>query len=195
MLRLILVRHGEVKGNVDKAYCGWIDHELTENGIEQAKEVALKLKDEPIDKIYVSDLKRTLETAQYINEYHKRDLIKSNDLREINFGLFEGKTYGELKDTHPKELELWADDWKGYSMPEGESLVNMHKRVTKKIDEIIKNEGGTILVVSHAGAIRSIMAHLIGNGIDDYWKYKILNCTINLIEMVEDFPVLLYTNK
>lgn len=195
MLRIILVRHGEVIGNKNKEYCGWIDHSLTKEGIKQAKDVALKLKDEKIDKIYVSDLSRTKETAMYINKFHKKKLIENQDFKEINFGIFEGKTYEKLQKDHKEELNLWQADWKNYRIPKGESLADMDNRVKKQINKIIKEDKGTVLIVSHSGVIRSILSHLIGQGIEDHWKYKVLNCTINSIEIVEGFPVLLYTNK
>ncbi|QXM05645.1 alpha-ribazole phosphatase [Crassaminicella indica] len=195
-MKLIFVRHGETEDNNKGLYCGWNDVELTEKGMMQAKKVCEKLKERKIDYIITSDLNRTMKTAEMINKYHHKKIILEKKLREMNFGLWEGLSYKEIKKKYAKELSGWEADWIDYAPPFGESVRHMYKRVTSSIDNIIAEyKDKNILIVSHAGCIRAILAYLIGNGIEDYWKYKIENCGITTIEMVDKLPVLIGLNQ
>ncbi|QEK11806.1 alpha-ribazole phosphatase [Crassaminicella thermophila] len=196
MLKIILVRHGETENNCDGLYCGWNDIFLTEKGLMQAKKVSEKLKEENFDYIISSDLDRTMKTAEIINQYHHVEIILESNIREMNFGLWEGLSYKEIKEKYPKEVKEWENDWIDYVTPNGESVKQMYERVTKAIDKIIhKNKRGNILIVAHAGSIRAILAYLIGRGMKDYWKYKIDNCGICIIEIIDKFPVLTALNQ
>ena len=96
MGKLILVRHGQTDMNVEGIYFGWLDPALNEKGREQgerAKEVLRKIS---YDNIYSSDLKRASETARLVN-YLKKELVLDKRLRELNFGIFEGLSYEEIK--------------------------------------------------------------------------------------------------
>jgi alpha-ribazole phosphatase len=169
---------------------------LTDNGICQAKETSEKMKEAQLDCIVTSDLLRTQKTAEIINKYHGIEIMKNNSFREMNFGLWEGMTYGEIKTQFPTELGAWEKEWLDYPVPEGESLLQMYQRVTVGIEKVIADHPqGRVLLVSHGGCIRGILAHLIGRGIQDYWKYKIENCGITKIEIIDGFPVLTMLNK
>lgn len=194
-MELILVRHGETAMNVSGVYCGWSDSCLTDKGLLHAKEASVKLKTEKLDIIISSDLSRTVKTADIIGEFHKADRIQMNTLREIHFGLWEGLSYNDISETYPKESELWKTDWMAYSPPEGESLLQMYNRVTNAVLAVInKHEDETILIVTHGGCIRAILAFLIGRGIEDFWKYKISNGLITRVEIHDGFSVLTALN-
>ena len=195
-MELILVRHGETQLNHQKKYCGWSDSVLTEEGLLQAKTVGNKLKQASIHQIFCSDLSRTIQTAEQINGYHHVPVEPIRELRELNFGLWEGLTYAEIKKQYPTEAIAWEKDWMGYAVPEGESLHGMYGRIIQSIEEIVKNnQEKQILVVSHSGCIRGILAHYIGRGIEDYWKYKVEHCGITKIEIVDHYAVLTALNQ
>ncbi len=191
-----MVRHGQTVSNCQGVYCGWLDVPLTDEGICQAEETSQKMKEVPLDYIITSDLLRTQKTAEIINKYHSIEIENNGRFREMNFGLWEGMTYGAIKTQFPTELVAWEKEWLDYPVPKGESLRQMYERVTRGIDKVIGDHPqGKILLVSHGGCIRGILAHLIGRGIQDYWKYKIENCGITKIEIVDGFPVLTMLNK
>ncbi|MEM4230546.1 MAG: histidine phosphatase family protein [Candidatus Pacearchaeota archaeon] len=82
-MRLILIRHAESEANAQEIHQGQkVDTSLSKKGIKQAKQVAQRLKDEKIDLIYSSDLKRAKETAVQINKFHKLKIIYDKRLRE-----------------------------------------------------------------------------------------------------------------
>lgn len=196
MIKIILVRHGETEDNDKGVYSGFNDTSLTQKGLRQAEIVSEKLREENIEYIVSSNLNRTMKTAEIINKNHNIDIILEKKLREMNFGSWEGLSYKEIKDAYPKELKNWENDWMNYSPPNGESSIQMYDRVIKAIDEMMDQyRNKNILIVSHAGCIRAILSHLIGCGIEDYWKFKIDNCGLSIIEIVDDFPILAALNK
>jgi methionine salvage enolase-phosphatase E1 len=85
--RLIFVRHAEAEGNLKRLFHGWYDSSITEKGHKQAKKVAERLSDVPIEVIYSSSLKRTLQTAQYIADVKQLPIIRTDKMKEINGGM------------------------------------------------------------------------------------------------------------
>ena len=85
-MNLILVRHAECQGNIENRLSGITDFELTKNGKEQIQHLGLELKNERIDIIYSSPLKRAIETAQAIAKYcNIKNINIDNNLKEINY--------------------------------------------------------------------------------------------------------------
>ena len=91
-MRLIITRHGETEENQAGILQGHLPGKLSVLGIEQARKVALRLKDEKIDLIFSSDLARASDTAKEIAKFHPNVPVKFvKDLRERNYGEFQGK--------------------------------------------------------------------------------------------------------
>lgn len=98
-MKITVVRHGQTNYNVAGLHNSdpSIDVHLTNNGIDEAKQVALKLKDEPFDALFVSELPRTRQTAEYINEYHKLPILVDARLNDINTGFEGGQFHNTIK--------------------------------------------------------------------------------------------------
>jgi alpha-ribazole phosphatase len=186
MTKIILLRHGESLLNKENVYFGFTDSPLTKNGKE---EILKKIKNIPsYDLIYSSSLSRALESAQIIN--FKNLHIKTDErLKELNFGIFENKSYKEIKESHKDECDKWTSENISYTFPEGESIHNLSERVISFIEEI-KNLNKSILIVTHYGVINSILCHYISNNIESFWKFKCSHGSITTIEFHHDFPVL-----
>jgi len=91
-MKLILTRHGETIENQKKIMQGHLGGHLSENGKWQVRKLALRLKNEKIDAMYSSDLKRAADTAKEIAKYHKNIQINFvQELREVNLGSLTGK--------------------------------------------------------------------------------------------------------
>lgn len=196
MSEVIFVRHGESEMNEKGVYCGWSDSPLTPKGIIQAQAVSKKLADERIDLIISSNLDRCLVTAEIINRFHDKRIIQESELKEINFGKWEGLSYKDICREFYEEEKMWREDYIGFKIPEGESLLLMHKRVNNVFNKIIEDyHEKKILIVAHSGVIRSILSQRICGSIEGYWKFKIENCGIARIQFMDDFPVLIGINQ
>lgn len=187
-MNIYLVRHGETEQNKRKNFYGKLDVELNEKGEEQSYKVGEFLKNVGFNKIYISDRKRTKETVEKIldmNKFYenKKSIIhKDERINEIDFGLFEGKSYEEICSLYPKEQKEWERDWKNFSPPEGESAVEFYNRVESFMKHIQKEEEGDYLIVTHGGVIRMIYSYILENNMDFYWNFASRNGDITLIK-------------
>ncbi|MBA1334878.1 MAG: hypothetical protein HPY66_0499 [Firmicutes bacterium] len=191
MLELTIVRHGETKGNQQMLYQGWTDTQLDRKGVQQAERLALRLRGEEFDRIYSSPLLRALRTATIINRFHGLEIIKVDNIKEIHFGEWENMSRIQLEELYPGYMKEWRSDWRNYAVPGGESLEIAYERINSWLDRVIReNRSGRFLIVSHAGAIRTMVSHLVGKGIESHWSYQISNCSVTVIKVFDGFPVM-----
>ena len=176
---IILIRHGETEGNVLKNF-STKDTNLTNRGREQIKKIRPFVETLSFDKVYVSPLKRAMETMEILGldgDVEKR-------IQEVDFGLFEGKTYETIKKRFPIEVEIWNDDIINYPTPKGESIKLAYERVTSFLEEIAKKEED-VLLVCHDGVIRIALSWVFDN-VEYFFKFKSENGSVNIITVNED---------
>lgn len=148
--RIIFVRHAEAEGNLYRIFHGWTDSSITEKGHIQAQRAAESLKDTQIDILYSSSLKRTIQTAQYIADMKKLPIIRTDKLKEINGGEWEGKRWAELPGIWPKEYDTWENAPHTHKMPNGECMEEFQQRLKDEVLHIISNnKGKNICIVTH----------------------------------------------
>jgi len=183
-MKIILTRHGETEENV-KGICQGqsIPGKLTPKGIKQAKQLALRLKDEKIDVIYSSDLARAADTAKEIAKFHPNtEFIVTEKLREKNRGEFEGMTKKE------RGLENWPKD-KLFPQPKnGETNDELIKRAKSQIDEAYeKHNEETVLFVTHGGTKIAIVSVITGlTFMEVVNKGHLSNTSLSIFEIDED---------
>lgn len=183
MTKLFLVRHGETEWNSGLRYQGHKDIPLSNIGRIQAGKIAKRLSIENLDSAYSSDLSRAVETARAITSYHNVELKILPDLREINFGDWEGKTYGEISRQFKEIMENWHISPRDTIIPGGESLSQVADRCMIAVNKIVSdNPDKNVLLVAHGGIIRIIVATVLGMDLNDYWKIKQDNVALNIIE-------------
>ncbi|GAA0125766.1 MULTISPECIES: alpha-ribazole phosphatase [Clostridium] len=183
-MNIYLVRHGETKENKDEKFYGDIDNGLTDYGIYQCEKLRNFLKDKKIDKVYVSEKERTIQTAKEIlcDKFNYDEIIRDSRLNERNFGAFEGKKYDELKSEYTKECDEWGKDWIGFKPPEGESYKDMYFRVKSFFQKIIKEDDENVLIVAHSGVIRSIYCYIADDNMELFWKFASKNGDVSIIK-------------
>lgn len=186
MLKLLLVRHGETDSNRKGTYLGWTDIELNHEGLRQAEAAADKLNGTTPDIIYCSPLTRTLDTARIISNKLKIPIELKDELKEQNFGIFENLTYADIMERNKQEFELWCSN-PDYCMQDGESSIQVYSRVTGFIDKLVsEHSSGVVVLVTHVGCIRIILAHLLGMKREDCWRFRVDNGSISRIEINDE---------
>jgi len=170
-MKFILVRHGETMANIGKVYSGWSNYDITEKGKLQIKILAEELRAYKVDTIYASSLGRTMETANEIAKIIGKEVVVDDNLKEINFGVFDGKTAKEIEEDYPNEWKSWINDYESYRIPEGECLRDVLNRVKGFIDSI-KEDEGTCIMVSHGGVIQSIITYLLDLELNKMWHFQ-----------------------
>ena len=159
--KIILIRHGESLGNANRQMLGHTNLDLSPLGYLQAEATGNHLKNVKIDKIYSSDLIRAYNTAIPHAKLRNLEINKSEKLREIYIGGWEGLHLEEIFEKYGREM--FYTDWKKhfgiFSFPEGESVQGAGKRFYEEIMRISsKNLGKTVLIAAHAAVIRSFWA-------------------------------------
>ena len=191
MLEIILVRHGETDSNIRGTYCGWTDAQLNEKGRAQAERAAEMLKAEKLDAIYSSPLKRAFGTASIINQVHDIQIMTDEKLKEQNFGEWEDLTYCEITEKYPEECLNWKKDWMNYCIKGGESPALVYQRVSGFVDTIAQvHKKGTVLIVTHLGCIRIILAHLLGMNMEGFWRFKADNGSVSRLAIDDGYAYL-----
>ena len=181
--RCILIRHAKTKGNDEKRYIGAnTDEELSKSGIEQAerrKDDILKLVTKNTQ-VFSSPMKRALQTAKLLFGDMSITVIK--DLKETDFGLFEGKTYDDLKDDCDYQLFL---DSKGRSgFPKGEKTEDFIKRSVEGFFEAIRvSKDNDLAIVCHGGNIMAVMSSLTKK---DFYDFHTDNLDGYILEIETD---------
>ena len=153
-MKLYLVRHGETDANAQGIVQGWLDTELNEKGLAQAREAAL-LFDKSIQAIYSSDLTRASNTAKEFRLHHS-DVPYFEDirLRERNFG----DAAGSHRDHYDWE-QFWSFEDRS-TIPNAETLNDFTSRVTSFLDDFRAGPYETVLVVTHGGVLNRIQTVL-----------------------------------
>jgi broad specificity phosphatase PhoE len=147
---LLLVRHGETDWNAEGRLQGHTDRPLNETGRRQARELADRLAGERVDAIYASDLSRAKETAEIVGERLGLTVVIDPDLREKNWGNWEGLTGDERV-----HVEF-----------EGETTEAHRDRIVRAVRRIAElHPEQRIVIVTHGGSLRRIQA--AANGVAD----------------------------
>ncbi|MDP4666971.1 MAG: histidine phosphatase family protein [Actinomycetes bacterium] len=191
--RLVLWRHGQTAWNADNRHQGQIDIPLNEVGREQARHAAQTLVAMKPTHVIASDLERALETGQILADLAGIKLSTDERLRETFAGEWQGMTRDEIVAKYPEDYAAWGGDSE-IRPGGGETRWEVSQRVVTAIDDALKNipAGGTLVVASHGGALRSALGRLLGL---DPRQWTILGVLANaqwsvLSELDENMPKL-----
>ena len=160
-MELIIIRHGESFGDINKVHEGRADLELTELGKEQAKKLSKwLLEHEKIDIIVSSPLKRARKTANFIQESFKTELVIDDSLMEWNNGLLAGVDRNEAEIKFPIPKGGRKPHHEHY---ETESEIHFRARAEMFISKLKENyfESDKICIVSHGGMINMLLKSLL----------------------------------
>ena len=179
---LVLVRHGETVWNTESRIQGHSDSALTALGLEQADAIAARLAGERFDALLSSDLGRARETAMAIAGRTGHRAIEDPRLRERNFGVGEGLTYGELDYQYPDVFSRVRETDPDFRIPSGESRRQFHSRVVSAFTSVAEaHDGKRIVVVTHGGVLAILYRHVHGLGIATPHAIPIVNASYNVL--------------
>ena len=198
---IYLIRHGETEGAEACRYKGHIDVPLSANGIEHIRKLSSflsgkvgKLESGKVTTIYASGLSRAVKTAEIIAEPFGLKPIIVDELKERNFGEWEGMSFDEIGSKWPDAFKAWADDPLRFSPMGGESTIALRDRVMPAFSKIIAaHEGEAIAVVSHGGVTRIILCEMLGIPLENIFRIEQDFGAMNVIEMW-DYPVVKQIN-
>jgi len=179
------------------------------NNIEQLKLTA----------VYCSDLSRALKSAEIIAKPHKLRPIVMPELRERNFGIWEGMTFNEIKEKYPQEFDAWVSNPLKFSPMQGESTIEVRDRVLNALNKILNHSNivqsssrvvqhssklnnieqssttlNNIVVVSHGGVNRVILCHFLEIPLENIFRIEQDFGALNIVEFHDNYPVVKLLN-
>ena len=186
-MEIYIVRHGKTVWNAAGLLQGSVDIELNEAGRELAGRTGENLESISFDKIYSSPLIRAYETACLIRGHRNIPIIRDERLKELCFGVNEGKNFKELLADETNNFHYFFDRPELYQAPEGgEDFETISKRAAKFMQEVIEPQAdklSRIMIVGHGALNKALMRHVRKNELQDYWAGGLQkNCSVSIIE-------------
>lgn len=180
-MRLLMIRHGETDWNVTLQYQGQAQTPLNASGVEQARRIALRLRNSRAVALYSSDLARAWQTAELIGEALDLEPISMPELREIDVGQWEGLTPEELYRRFPEHMAEYERDPARTVRLGGESYAQLQSRALKALQHIEAShqQDQTIIAVAHGGTIRALLCHVIGLDLAHFGRMWLDNGSIS----------------
>lgn len=184
--RIFLVRHGETQWNLTHRFQGRIDVPLNQEGKNQARALALTLKDEPLLAIHSSPLVRAVETARFIKEFHpSTPLFEEEGLTEMDLGEFDGMEAAYWSAHYQDFINAWRSSPGRLKMPGGESLQEVQIRAIDTLKRITRlyPSGSTLLLCSHNFVNRALLCQALGFSLDRFRDVQQDTATLNILCM------------
>ena len=179
----ILLRHGDTRLSPEHRFSGLSDEPLSADGSRQVSAAARRLASgAPIDAIVSSPLPRAAATAAIVAGELGLTTVTDDDLRETDFGEWEGFTLAEIQDRWPDTVVAWQRDPQ-QAPPGGESFAATACRVDRACERILKeHQGQTVLVVSHITPIKILLCRALGAPLLTMYRFYLGSACINEIQ-------------
>jgi broad specificity phosphatase PhoE len=179
----ILLRHGDTRLSPEHRFSGQRDHPLSAIGTKQAQAAACRLATgAPIDAVISSPLQRAAATAAIAAGELGLTAEIDDDLRETDFGDWDGMTLAEIQRRWPAAAAAWRRDPE-QAPPGGESFADTAHRVNRACDKLLRDHGGqTVLVVSHITPIKILLCRALVVPLDTVYRLYLGSASINEIQ-------------
>lgn len=195
MKNIYLIRHGLTDWNKEGRIQGFKESNLTTKGKKQAQAAGNFFKNIPLDIIYSSSLKRAYDTASIINKTKNIDIIKTDLLKEGNFGIWEGKTLEEVLSIDKDNYIKWISVPEKCNIKNGETLDDIRIRTSKFLENIGEGKHENILIVAHSTVLKILMLNILDIPNDYFKNLSLSNTGISKIEVKDYNNVLKYYNS
>jgi alpha-ribazole phosphatase len=169
MNSVLFIRHAET--DMAGAFCGHSNPPINARGRKQIQQLVDELNDEEINCVLTSDLERAVSTADTLAEILGVPCIKRLNLREINFGSWEGLTWQQIQERDEAYASRWTEAYPNLPAPGGESFADFQTRVIAEVTEIfdsIDRRHGAI--VTHGGVMRVVLQVMCGLAENEAWE-------------------------
>ena len=161
MTTIYLIRHAEAEGNLYRRVHGWYDSLITENGYRQIAALEERFRDIHIDAVYSSDLFRTRTTARAIYRSKNLPLRTHPGLRELNLGEWEDRTFGAVRHSDPRQMDLFNRTDPAWEVEKAETFFQLGDRLYETVGRLAeRHPDQTVAMFSHGMAIRQFLGRV-----------------------------------
>ncbi|MDD2710051.1 MAG: histidine phosphatase family protein [Verrucomicrobiae bacterium] len=183
---LMLVRHATIGPQYRGCFIGSTDVPLSEEGRRQTTLLAKVLRSKVPSRCLCSPMKRSLETARFTMGDTVVPIETDPDLREVDFGNWEGKILTEIEAADPENVRRWKIFDENFCFPEGEGVSDFFKRVERMTQRLTADPGELIMVFTHGGVIRAMICYLLGLASHQYVHFDARPASVTTIEIYEN---------
>jgi len=180
MKRIYLIRHGETDWNQDLRLMGRLDIPLNERGWAQMRALVPLLEGCGATRVHTSPVLRTVQSAAILAEALGLETVHEPRLREMEFGKWEGRSYGDLMAL--PEFQAYFTRPAETRIPDVEDLKAVQKRAVDFMRELWTHEAEAAVAVTHADIIRTILAHSLRMDLNFYLRIGVDNGSLTLLE-------------
>ena len=199
-MRLVLIRHAHSEANAAGILSGRLPNvHLSEKGLEQSEELAVRLGNFPVSNLRISPMERCFETiSPWINSIvmpnnPRFEPIIDEELTEVDYGLWSGKKLSILS-----KNKLWKTVQESPSrmyFPKGEGIAQMQSRAMTSVHQAVSSKAkGAAVIVSHGDVIKSIVASALGMHLDEFQRIVIDPASISVLDFSTTKPRVLLLN-
>jgi probable phosphoglycerate mutase len=181
----IFMRHGQADNNVNRILVGrYIESHLTEYGKQQVADTSKYLKNVPIEKVYVSPVTRTVETAEIVCKLLGMNYEIDERLYEIELGKLVGMHFEEIIHKHGNLfLKFYNEDDAMLARYGVESFASVKSRVKHLLDEIIKiQQDKNVLLITHLDPIKAAISILLDLKAEALYRWHIRNASLTILK-------------
>jgi alpha-ribazole phosphatase len=188
--QLILIRHATVPAAYVGRYLGRTDVPLDRRGQDQARALAAALGDAGAAACWCSPLARARQTTELALPGAATPPRIEPDLREIDFGVWENRTFEEIHAADPAAVDRWAALAPDFTFPQGERLAGFVQRIGAVAQRLAADPADTLLAVTHGGVIRTLLCRLLGLDVRHYLAFRVDYASITRLELFDGQAVL-----
>ena len=177
-----LLRHGEhnVQGKICAGRMPGVV--LSERGRAEVEGAVKRLAGAGIAAIYASPMERTRETADIVGRHLSRPVTILDDLAELDFGEWTGKTFDEVR--KDPRWPAWASHRSLSCIPGGETMREVQRRVVEAIMEMREQHpDDAVAVVSHGDVIRAALVFALGMPLDFYGRIEVATASLSTMRI------------
>jgi probable phosphoglycerate mutase len=164
---VVLLRHGDTRLSPERRFSGvgTADLSLSAAGRDQARRAAgsALLKGVAFAEVLASPLTRCQETARIVADALDVSVVVDPDLREMDFGLWEGMTFDQVQDRYPEDLRRWRGSAEATPTGSSETFAAVLERMASVAERFAaRYAGASVLAVTHITPIKALVAHALG---------------------------------
>jgi phosphoserine phosphatase len=190
MTKIILVRHGHVEGIDPPRFRGRTELPLTELGMRQARETARRIGGSwrPAA-VYTSPMGCCVATGQAIAEEVGVERQSLDDLNDLHYGAWQGRTFDEIQAEAPSLFAVWRTAPHMLRFPDGDSLQDLVARAADALRFVLDRHPRQVVVtVGHDSVNRALLLQLLDQPLSAYWRLAQDPCAISEVDITDARP-------
>jgi alpha-ribazole phosphatase len=179
---IYFIRHGDIGEEYRGKYIGSSNVELSKAGIIESSNIGIYLQKINIERVLASPLLRVQQTVKTaLPNFNNVEYCES--LSEINFGLWEKKSFDEIYREYPEEVAKWDEMNDSFTFPFGERLSDFRSRVSATVTKLKEMNEHSIVIFSHGGIITNLICQIIGLPLTKALAFRVDRGSISSAEL------------